>query len=310
VLQPSFEETKQEMLATQEFDKKQSAYLSGIAWALHGDGTRTLPKYLDVSGSMGHGYYWVCHHALEWQTSTGTWWAKGTPWHPTKGLTGKAWANDLDATTKSVNSLLSRAAHQLDISANWSSWFRSKESFLGKEIRKALPHRGTALINSEEAQYIESTYVQAIQQYRELLASLDNPDLPLVKGLAGRIKEVGESLRPLATMCDRVVSHRITHVYPTEKRARRTALKKPLREVIEGLGYKQYIFCFDPSVIGDKKPFSPNIPDDADHDEVDKSAIRSEYEVRISGLRKAGLNDLANLCSRWADSNIGPLAIG
>jgi hypothetical protein len=256
---------------------------------------------------MGHGYYWVCHHALERHTSTGTWWAKGSPWHPTKGLTGKAWSSDLDATTKSVNSLLSRAAHQLDINANWSTWFRSKESFLGKEIRKALPHKGTALINGEEAQYIESTHSRGIQQYRELLNSLDNPDLPLVQGLSRRIKEVGESLRPLATLCDRVISHRITHVYPSEKRARRTALKRPLREVIEGLGFKQYIYCFDPSVIGDKKPFSLNIPDDVDIADVNLPVIRNEYEVRVSGLRNAGLEGLADLCSRWADIHIGPI---
>jgi len=131
----------------------------------------------------------------------------------------------------------------------------------------------------------------------------------LIKALAGRIKEVGESLRPLATLSDRVISHRITHVYPSEKRARRAALKRPLREVIEGLGFKQYLFCFDPSVIGDKRPFSPNIPDDAAQDEVDLSVIRNEYEVRVTGLRRSGLDNLADLCSRWADSHIGLLRV-
>jgi hypothetical protein len=308
VLQPHFEFSYDDHEDTQKFDKKQIAYLSGIAWALHSD-ERVLPPYLDVSGTMGHGYYWVCHHALEWHLKASTWWAKGSPWHPTKGLTGKAWSNDLDATTRSVNSLLSRAAHQLNINVNWPSWFRSKESFLGREIRKSLPHKGTALFHHEELQYLETTHGRGIQEYKNLLEALDNPTLPFVKSLAGRIKEVGEALKPLSNVCERVISHRITHVYPREKRARRAALKRPLKEVMEGLPFQQYIFCFDPGIIGDKRPFAPNVPEDADQDEIDLLSVRREYEIRVNGMRKAGLESLADLCSQWADNHIMPVVI-
>jgi hypothetical protein len=155
---------------------------------------------------------------------------------------------------------------------------------------------------------LEATHGRGIKEYKDLLEALDCPSMPLVKSLARRIKEVGEALKPLSNVCERVISHRITHVYPREKRARRAALKRPLKEVMEGLPVQQYIFCFDPGIIGDKRPFVPNVHEDADPDEINLFSIRHEYEMRVMGMRKAGLEDLANLCSQWADLNIAPLA--
>jgi len=305
VLQPQFALADEDH-PEQEWDTKQAAYCSGITWAFRAE-DRKLPPYRDTSGAMGHGYYWVCHHALEWQLKKGTWWAKGTPWHPTKGLTGKAWSQDLDATIRRVNSLLSRAAHKLSCTDNWATWFRSKESFLGREIRKALPHTGTNLLSGQEVNYIDSRFNRGIEEYKRLLKDLEHPDMSLLGSLQNRIKDVGRDLQPLSVTVDRMVSHRIVHVYPKEKRARRAALKKPLKESISELGKREYIFAFDPSILGDKRPFTVDISAEVDDEDVDWAEVRTHYESRVIGFRKQGLTDLATLCSLWADEHISPL---
>jgi hypothetical protein len=304
VLQPIFEMGDDDH-PDQDWDRKQTAYLSGVTWGLHQEG-RKLSPYHDTSGAMGHGFYWVCHQALEWQLKSGTWWARGSPWHPTRGLTGKVWSTDLDATIRRVNSLLSRAAHQLDCMSNWASWFRTKESFLGREIKKALPHKGTQLLVDFESQYLEQKFKAGISAYNELLKDLDEPNLGFVKSLGARIKQVGVSLQPLSGTVDRTVSHRITHVYPKERRARRDALKRPLKEVISGMSKRDYIFAFDPTILGDKRPFSVDVSSE-DEEDFNWLEVRKDYERRISAFRHLGLGDLADLCSIWGDEHIAPL---
>jgi hypothetical protein len=299
VLRPKFEVSTEEV-ELKELDKKAQSYFSGIAWALHEGGT-TMPPYRDVSGALGHGYYWACHSALEWQLKSGTWWAKGTSWHPTKGLTGKAWSKDLDATTRNVNSLLSRAAHAQSVTTNWASWFRSYESFVGREVKKSVPHQNTEIISSVEKGYLNSKHDAAIRAYNELLRKLKDPTLQDLRGLAAEIKSVGQLLTPLSTLCDTVISHRMSSVYPKSKGDRRKALKRPLKEVIKELGVAQYIFVFDPLVLGGQKPFRIENPEDLEVDELPWPLITESYNRKISSVRKGGNELLANLAESFRD---------
>jgi len=289
---------------SQDWDVKQTAYLSGIAWALHTEG-RKLPPYRDVSGAMGHGYYWVGHHNLL-HLGASAWWAKGQPWHPTKGLTGKAWSDTLDATTRRVNSLLSRAATKLDYTTNWATWFRSKESFLGNEIKKALPHKGTQLITELEAQYMDSQFKNGIEAYNKLLQGLDYPTIPFVTALANRIKEVGQALRPLNDAVEKVISHRINAIYPSGKREKRLAQKSPLKDLIARLSKTKYIFAYDPCILGGMRAFHVDTSA-TDEEDLDWYKLRQDYERRVDAIRKMGGNALASLCSTWADEFICPL---
>jgi hypothetical protein len=302
VLKPEFAMSDEES-EPHTYEKAQKAYLSGIAWALR-EGEGELAPYHSASGPMGHGFNWVCHKSLE-TLNAGTWWAKGTPWNPTKGLTGKAWSADLDATTRRVNSLLSRAAAELDATTNWASWFRAPESFLGKEIKKALPYEGSTIINEAEQRFLCSTYNQPIAAYKRLLSGLKAPDLPFVQGLAKHIKDVGISLRALNGTVDRTVSHRMAHVYPSNKKDRKFALRRPLTESINALSKEEYIFVFDPLILGGLRPF--RIVATEEDQEIDWVDVRRAYESRLEGIKNAGMSALHSLSSQWADTYIGPM---
>jgi hypothetical protein len=304
-LKPRFDLADEEHPPDQVFEKKQELYLSGIAWALR-EGEGKLPPYHDASGAMGHGFYWVCHHALEAGLNAGTWWAKGSPWHLTKGMTGKAWSSELDAMTRRVNALLSKSAAGLKTDSNWATWVRSKESFLGKEIKKTLPHIGTELLTEPEKAYLSSRHAGPIKQYNELLDGFTSLTGPFIQGLAKKIKAVGSSLHPLSIQCEEVISHRITHIYPKEKRARRIALKKPIRELIQELSPGHFVSVFDPSVLGGRKAFSVLTAEGELPDEIHLPQFRKQYESTIHGFKAQGNLSLYNLCSSWADSAICP----
>jgi hypothetical protein len=303
VLQPRYE-LSSESMEDSEFDAKVQLYLAGISWALHGNKGK-LVKYQDVSGALGHGFYWVSHHALETQLGTTPWWAKGTSWHLTKGLTGKAWSTDLDSMTRRVNSLITKAAGRLDIIENATSYIRSKESFLGKEIRKSLPHVGTDLLMPEEKDYLSLKHSGPIAAYEQLMDTLANPNLSDLGGLARHVKEVGQALRPLATTVENVISHRITRLYPTEKRARIAARKRPIRELIDELDFDKTVVLFDPAVLGGKRAFHP--PEQDDDEPTDRFKIRCQrlYYHAIAGFGGAGHRDLQALCERWSNIVFG-----
>jgi hypothetical protein len=305
-LRPNFDFADEDHPENQEFEKKQEMYLSGLAWALR-EGEGMLPPYHDASGAMGHGFYWVCHHALEAKLNAGTWWAKGSPWHLTKGMTGKAWSSEIDAMTRRVNALLSKSAASLDIGPNWSTWVRSKESFLGKEIKKSLPHTTTELLTESEKAYLSTRFSVPIKQYENLLGGFDDLTMPFIQGLAKNLKTVGSSLHSLSILCDQTVSHRITNVYPREKRARRLALKRPIRELVQELGPAHYINVFDPSVLGGRKAFSVLTAEGEYPEDIHLPLFRRQYESTISGFKVQGDLPLYNLCSSWADSAICPL---
>jgi hypothetical protein len=287
-----------------DLDAKVQMYLAGISWGLHGNGGK-LVKYQDVSGALGHGFYWVSHHALETQLGTTPWWAKGTSWHLTKGLTGKAWSADLDSMTRRVNSLLTKAAGRLDITENATSYIRSKESFLGKEIRKSLPHIGSDILTPEEKEYLSLRHAGPIAAYEQLMDTLAHPNLTDLVGLARNVKEVGQALRPLATTVENVISHRIVRLYPSERRARIAARKRPIRELIEELDFDKAVVLFDPAVLGGKRAFHP--PEQDDDEPNDRYRVRCHrlYHNAISGLESAGLRDLHTLCERWSNVMFG-----
>jgi hypothetical protein len=287
-----------------DFDAKVQMYLAGISWGLNGNEGR-LVKYQDVSGALGHGFYWVAHHALETQLGTTPWWTKGTSWHLTKGLTGKVWSADLDSMTRRVNSLLTKAAGSLDITDHATSYIRSKESFLGKEIRKSLPHVGTDLLTLEEKEYLNLKHAHSIALYEGLMNTLSHPTIEDLAGLSRLIKDVGSALRPLATTVENVISHRITRLYPTEKRARIAARKRPIRELIEQLDFDKRVFLFDPVVLAGKRSF--HVPEQDDDEPNDRYMIRCmvSYRHTISGLENAGLRDLYTLCTTWANITFG-----
>jgi hypothetical protein len=287
-----------------EFDAKVQMYLAGVSWALHGNGGK-LVRYQDVSGALGHGFYWVSHHALETKLGGAPWWAKGTSWHLTRGMTGKAWSSDLDSMTRRVNSLITKAAGSLDIFENATSYIRSKESFLGKEIRKSLPHVGTDLLTPEEKAYLSLKHAGPIAAYEQLMDTLSQPTVNDLAGLAKVIKDVGQSLRPLSNAVETVVSHRISHLYPTEKRARIAARKRPIRELIEELDLDKYIYLFDPAVLAGKRPF--RVPDRIDHEPDDGYMVRcrKQYQHTVSGLGIAGMKQLQDLCESWSNIAFG-----
>lgn len=306
VLRPQYE-LATEPMSTSEYDAKVQMYLAGVSWGLHGNGGK-LVKYQDVSGALGHGFYWVSHRALESQLGAAPWWAKGSPWHLTRGMTGKAWSSTLDSMTRRVNALITKAAGCLDITENATSYIRSKESFLGKEIRKSLPHVRTDLLTPEEKSYLSTRHAGPIAAYERLMDKISNPSLNDLAGLAKEFRDVGHSLQSLSVSVDTTVSHRISHLYPTEKRARIAARKRPVRELIEELDIDKYVNLFDPAALGGKRTF--RLPDKIDNESYEDFMVKchKQYISSVSGLRGAGLTGLADLCETWSKITFGQVS--
>jgi hypothetical protein len=293
VLRPIYEFSEYDSEVHEPLDKRVSAYLQGLSWALHDD-TGSLPVYRDVSGSLGHAYYWVGHVALQQKYKSSTYF-KGNAWHPTKGMTGKAWSSDLDKSTRGVFALVTRASKVLDVSKNWKTWFRAKESFLGKEIKKALPHEGTEILSVREKEYLSTYYKQPIKEYRQFLKELESPSAELMLALTEKIKEVGKSLHPLCEAVERTISHRLSSAYPSNKRDRLKAKKKPIKEVLSELDANMYIYVMDPLVLAGLKPFRIDNPDERPLEELNWFELNSSYSKRIGSVESTspGLADIA-----------------
>jgi hypothetical protein len=238
---------------------------------------------------------------LESKLKAGTWWAKGSPWHPTKGLTGKAWSDSLDATTRSVIALLSRAARELNVNTSWASYFRAPESFRGKEIRKQLPGKDTDLLYGNEKDYLSHVHARSVTLFESLMADLKDPTIPILKGLGVRIRELGESLKPWAILVDGVIGHRIKSTYPSDRKAKKAALKRPIKEVINELDIRTYVYAFDPITLGGEKPFRLGY-DDLEPDEIPWQEVHLSYNRRIAAMRQAGKDGLADLMNSWKDA--------
>jgi hypothetical protein len=232
---------------------------------------------------MGHAYYWVAHSALQQKYKSSTYF-KGSGWHPTKGLTGKAWSADLEQSTKSIITLVTRASKSLDISETWKTWFRTKESFLGKEVKKSLPYEGTEILTRDEKDYLSTYHKQAAQGYKNLLRELDNPSHELLLVLPDKLREVGKALQPLSESVDKTISHRLSSAYPSNKKERMKARKRPLKEVLSELGITQYIFVMDPLVLSGMKPFRIDNPEDLPMEGLNWHELNSSYERRIRSV--------------------------
>jgi hypothetical protein len=276
-----------------ELDKKQISYLAGVAWALNCEGF--LQKFVDTSGAMGHGYYYVCHKILA-NVIGSAWWAKGSQWHWTKGLTGKNWSTDLNATMTRVSTLVSKATSILRVDPEiMKTWCRVKQSFIGHELRKPLLQPSSVIMDVER-NYLSNIYHSQIQAYEHVLDGLTNPTRDYLDGLDKAFQIIGHDLKPLALKEDEITSHRMSVLYPTKGKKAKKKDKTPIKEVISSLDLADYIFCFDPSVWAGYKPFKPAVDDNGYI--IIKQTIHL-YTMRIEGLKKSGKVDLAALCEEF-----------
>jgi hypothetical protein len=250
---------------------------------------------------MGHAYYWVAHRALSQEYKNVTYF-KGVGWHPTKGLTGKAWSNDLDETTRAVIALVSRAADHLQIGDKWSTWFRSKESFLGREVKKSLPTDGTEILTRVEKDYLLRRETKAVQEYKNLLEFLEQPTSAGINALPARIKDVGRSLQPLCEAVDRTIGHRLSSAYPTNRKDRAKARRRPIKEVLSELGPLEYIFVMDPLVLAGSKPFRVDYPEDRDISTLNWDELRKSYHSRIGPVERSS-PELAEIARAFCETN-------
>jgi len=300
VLKPVYEFSDYDSEAHELLDKKAISYLQGLSWALH-DGEGSLAVYRDVSGAMGHAYYWVGHQALLQEFKSTTYF-RGSSWHPTKGVTGKAWSSDLDKSTRSIFALVSRAAKVLKVEKNWKSWFRTKESFLGKEIKKSLPHEGTDILTVAEKEYLSIHYNEAVRKYKDFLMQLSFPSEEMISSLPDKFKEVGRSLQPLCEAVDKTISHRLSSAYPDNRRERMKARKKPIKEVLSELDTTTYIYVMDPLVLAGMKAFRIDNPDDLPTDELPWTEYHTIYKRRIDSVERTN-PELAGVARSFQTAN-------
>jgi len=285
-----------------DLDKKQEAYCMGIAWALNVD--KAMHPFQDVSGALGHGYYYACHKILEHSVGN-AWWAKGSSWHFTKGMTGKAWSSDLTATMTRASALVSYACKCVPLGASLQSWCRTKESYVGKELRKDLQLRGSHVILAEEATYLEATYAPAIDAYKHVFDQYDTPTPDMLQGLMKRFQKTGKDLGTLTTEIDRVTSHRMAALYPKNKKAKK-GKQESIETRITALDAEDYFLCFEPSIWANKAPMRPSYNPD-DKSEVDWKATAAQYKAVIASVGSANVM-LAALCQGFADRWLQPLA--
>jgi hypothetical protein len=285
-------------------DKKVLNYLQGVSWALSGK-RGNLAICPQTTGAMGHGFFHVAHTALDAKLGAGTWWARGSPHSLVKGVTGKAWDTDLDPSIRKIFSVITRAARTLDVTTSWASYFRTKDSFLGREIKKSLPHKKLGLITREESEYLDSYYEKEIKGYNHILEVLRDPQVEHLSTLADRIKEVGKNLTPLCTLVDNISTRRASLIYSKNKGQRKKQLKTPLQELIAGMEIDAKIKAFDPIQLHGLQ--SIHVPDDLDLEKPDGLAtLSAQYMARLRGIVASGMPDrLGSICQQWAASVLG-----
>jgi hypothetical protein len=286
-------------------DKKVAMYLSGVSWALNFsvEGVPALHPFQSVTGPMGHGFYHVAHSVLQHKYASSSW-AKGQGWSLTKGLTGKAWSDTLSPSTRRIITLVNRACSSIRNTDAWRSYFRPKDSFLGREIKKSLPHMKVGILTQQESDYISLAYASNIQKYKGALHCLDEPNEEILPQLGKLLKDAGTAIQPIDQLVDKIVKFRVTVIYPENKREKKAALKRPIIDLIEEVPELEYIERWDPSYLGGLKPFKvpPRITDESFYEYMLRS--RSQYQVRVEQLRAAGRSILADLCETWADATI------
>jgi hypothetical protein len=290
-----------------QLDKRQQLYVSGVAWGLSNNGgDGTLAPYVQVSGSLGHGYYWVAHEAMAKQYGS-AWFAKGKPWHLTRGLTGKAWDSSIKPDTRRISSLVSRAAKKINCSASWRTYFRAPETFLGREIKRSLPHRRTGIITANESVWFSQTYSKAIKAYDDMILELQEPKEENLSSLQARIKSVGTSLQNLEIQADKLISRRVRFIYPSNKKEKKAALRKPIEDLIAEMDAEDYVSAFDPSLLKIQRAFS--VPLRGAQEDLDVFLLRArrDYESRVNSLKQAGDETLARIASGWADNAFCPI---
>jgi hypothetical protein len=293
-----------------QLDKKVGMYLAGVSWGLNHkvNGKGSLQPFSQVSGPMGHGFYWVAHTAMQNQYGS-SFWAKGTGWHMTKGLTGKAWDNTLSSTQTRIIALCSRAARSLNCSENWHSWFRAKESFLGSELKKSLPHMRVGIITQPESNYLATRFAASIQQYNSAKAMLDSPTEESLRTLGDVLKNAGQSLQSLELTVNRVIQLRVSVLYPTNKKEKKAALKRPIVDLIGELDTIDQLERFDPALLGGYKPFYVESRLANEDVMTYRTRLRAAYERRLQLIRNGGDVPLTTLCTLWADEVICPMIV-
>lgn len=225
----------------------------------------------------------------------------------TKGLTGKAWDNTLTSLSTRIIALCSRAARALNCSANWQSWFRAKESFLGSELKKSLPHLKIGIISQPESDYLSTRFASAIQQYNNAVNTLVSPTETCLRDLGNVLKRAGQSLQPLELTVNRVIQFRVSVLYPTGKREKKIALKRPVIDLISELDQTDFIERFDPALLGGYKPFYVQARGQSQDIDDYLQQVRLAYETRVRLISASGNTSLERLCRLWADENISPL---
>jgi hypothetical protein len=206
---------------------------------------------------------------------------------------------------RNVSSLLSRAAHRLDVSSSWKSYFRSQESFLGKEVKKSLPITVSDLLLKYESDYLTRTHAKPIEEYRALLKMLSSPEVGDLPTLSTKIKTVGQGLLSLCASYDRVIAHRISTILPSQSKDRRKARKVPMKELVSKLGFEQYITAFDPLIWIGQKPFvidQKHLEEADDPSVVWKELLRS-YKNRILTAKRLGHDDIVVIAESFAREN-------
>jgi hypothetical protein len=284
-------------------DAKVDSYLVGIMWGLSGKGK--LLKYSDASGSMGHGFFHVAHTAIDARLGAGTFWAKGKPWTLSKGITGKTWSDTLSPSERKIMSLLTKAMQHLDVKESWSTYFRAKDSFLGSEIKKALPHQRIGIITRAESEYLGSKFIAEIGEYNKLLRDLERPQIDNLKDLSTRIKRVGQTIAPLSMLVDTVVSHRTNFIYSKEKKIKKTQLKTPISDLVNSMDWDLYVAAFDPLLWAGAKPY--RVPEDFDPQTTpigDLERITKGYKARIDAL-PASFSHLKGLANTFSAETFG-----
>jgi len=293
-----------EGMADSTLDKKAKAYLTGVSWGLSAEG-KHVPQYQEVSGPTGAGFYWVCHRGLETVTGS-TWWARGAPKHLTQGITGKTWSKSLDPVIRRIESLITRAASKKDPVLHARTWLRSKESFLGAEVRKALPTHGTTIISQTEKDFLHSKFINAITLYNNVFADFSDPNIALIQGLKDRFDALGKSMRPFAYAVERITSHRMSKLYPAQK-GKKQKDRTSLATKIGQLSREETFNIFDPLVVLDD--FSPfKYKDDTDFEDAEASAnIAKQYvNVLTSKFRASRISEsYAEQCKSWALTILG-----
>jgi hypothetical protein len=277
--------------------KSTQLYFSGVAAALK---LPTIKSFPDYSGSFGRGFNFVVHQKLE-DTKVSVKLLKGATETLQHAASGKAWASNTTADQQRIFALIRRASRMITVE-NHGLWLRSWRSLQGQEVKKTIKHLKVGILSKVESDYIVQLHPKGPELYEILQRKIVEADLNIMVNLPNMIDEANKALSIPERIADTVVRLRLSRILPSQGKARKNALSRPMAELIDEMDGEAFIETFNPALVTRATMFKLNLDrftgTSASPEEI-KRILVEDYKKYLTTIED---DSYRSYCCNWFES--------